>query len=78
VPARAGWVPETLLTSCDLLILVEQSAGPVPPLDAFGPACRVLGDWPYGSAEGVVRPVPRVPAVATCIGSGAPSRAAPA
>ena len=41
----ALWVPETLRTSCDLLILVEQSTESVTPSDAFSLARRGLGDW---------------------------------
>jgi hypothetical protein len=37
------WVPETLLGSRDLLILVEQSAEPVAPLDGVRLARRRLG-----------------------------------
>ena len=39
------WVPETLLTSRDLLILVEQPAEPVAPLDGVRILRRRLGEW---------------------------------
>jgi hypothetical protein len=39
------WVPQMLHTSRDLLILVEQSAEPVAPLDGVRLACRPLGEW---------------------------------
>jgi hypothetical protein len=38
-------VPETLHTSCDLLILVEQSTEPVAPPDDIHLARRSLGEW---------------------------------
>jgi hypothetical protein len=46
VPARGAalWVPETLHTSRDLLILVEQSAEPVPPSDGVHLACCAAGE----------------------------------
>ena len=52
-------VPETLHSSRDLLILVEQSAEPVAPLDGIRVARCPLGEWSEGSglAEGAVRPV---------------------
>jgi hypothetical protein len=56
---RVVWVPETRLTSCDLLILVEQSAEAVVPSDGVRLARRRLGEWSEGSglAEGPVWPV---------------------
>ena len=39
------WVPKTPHTSRDLLILVEQSAEPVAPLDRVCLARRRLGEW---------------------------------
>ena len=39
------WVPETPHTSCDLLILVEQSTEPVAPSDGVCLARRPLGEW---------------------------------
>ena len=39
------WVPEMLLTSCDLLVLVEQSAEPVVPSDGVRLVRRRLGEW---------------------------------
>jgi hypothetical protein len=41
----ALWVPETPHTSCDLLILVEQSTEPVVPSDGVCRARRSLGEW---------------------------------
>jgi hypothetical protein len=51
--------PESRLTSGDLLILVEQSAEPVAPLDGVCDACCPLGEWSEGSGlpEGAVWPV---------------------
>ena len=53
------WGPESRLTSCDLLILVEQSAEPVAPLDGVRVARCPLGEWSEGSGlpEGAVWPV---------------------
>ena len=42
---NALWVPETLLTSRDLAILVEQSTKPVAPLDGVRILRRRLGEW---------------------------------
>jgi hypothetical protein len=39
------WVPETLHTSRDLLILVEQSTESVAPLDGVRIVRRWLGEW---------------------------------
>jgi hypothetical protein len=39
------WVPETLLTSRDLPILVEQSTEPVVPLDGVRILRRPSGEW---------------------------------
>jgi hypothetical protein len=38
-------VPETVHTSCDLLVLVEQAAEPVAASDACCRARRSLGEW---------------------------------
>jgi hypothetical protein len=38
------WVPETLRTLCDLLILADQAADPVPPSDSRRLARRALGE----------------------------------
>jgi hypothetical protein len=38
------WVPETGRTSCDLLILVEQSAESVAPADVVGLGCCVAAE----------------------------------
>ena len=48
---------ENTVTSCDLLILVEQSTEPVAPLDGVRILRRRLGEWSEGSglAEGAVR-----------------------
>ena len=43
--ARNLWVPQTPHTSCDLLILVEQSTEPVAPSDACCRARRSPGEW---------------------------------
>ena len=53
------WVPETLHTSRDLLVLVEQSAEPVVPSDGAGVGRWRLGEWSEGSgvAERAVWPV---------------------
>ena len=52
-------VPETRLTSCDLLILVEQPVEPVPPSDTVGSRWSWAGGAVVGSglAEGAVEPV---------------------
>ena len=42
-------VPETLHTSCDLLVLVEQSSEPVAPSDGVRLARRQVGEWSEGS-----------------------------
>jgi ADP-ribose pyrophosphatase YjhB (NUDIX family) len=42
------WVPETLLTSCHLLILVDQSTEPIRRRTVLAVACRArraLGEW---------------------------------
>ena len=39
------WVPETLHTSCDLLIFVDQAAEPVAAPDVVDLGCRALGEW---------------------------------
>jgi hypothetical protein len=39
------WVPESRLTSCDLLILVKQAADPVPPSDGVRLGRHPLGEW---------------------------------
>ena len=56
---RPVCVPETLHSSRDLLILVEQPTKPVAPSDGVRLAHRRLGDWSEGSGlvEGAVRPV---------------------
>jgi hypothetical protein len=53
------WVPETLRTLCDVLILVDQSAEPVVSLDVVDRGWGVAGEGSQGSglAEGVVRPM---------------------
>ena len=38
------WVPQTLRTSCGLLIFVDQSADPVASLDVVDLGCPV-GEW---------------------------------
>jgi hypothetical protein len=38
------WVPETGRTSCDLLVLVEQSAESVAPADVVGLGCCVAAE----------------------------------
>ena len=39
------WVPETLHTSCDLLILVDQPAEPVASSDVVDLGCCAVGEW---------------------------------
>ncbi len=39
------WVPETRLTSCDLLILVDQSAESIASSDVVDLGCCVMGKW---------------------------------
>jgi hypothetical protein len=53
------WVPETLHTSRDLLVLVEQSAEPFAPSDRVRIAPRPPGEWSQGSglAKRAVWPV---------------------
>ena len=41
----ALWVPETRRTSCDLLILVEQSAESVAPSDVVDLGSCAVGQW---------------------------------
>jgi hypothetical protein len=55
----ALWVPQTLHTSRDLLILVEQPTEPVVPSDLVDLGCSPMGEWSLGGglAEGSVRPV---------------------
>jgi hypothetical protein len=40
------WVPETLHTLCDLLILVDQSTKPVVSSDILDLPRGVVGEWP--------------------------------
>ena len=42
---HALWVPEIGRTSCDLLILVQQSADPVTPEDVVDLGCCAPGEW---------------------------------
>src|SRR3954447_26777699 len=53
------WVPESRRTSCDLLILVDESAEAVVSLDLVDLGCCATGEWSCGSglAQGAVRPV---------------------
>jgi hypothetical protein len=41
----AVWVPESGRTSCDLLILVHQSAEAVAPADVVDLGSRRVGEW---------------------------------
>jgi hypothetical protein len=40
------WVPETLQTSCDLLIFVEEAADAIMSLDLGDLGRRRVGEWP--------------------------------
>ena len=53
------WVPESRRTSCDLLILVDESAEAVVSLDLVDLGCCATGEWSCGSGlpQGAVRPV---------------------
>ena len=44
-PPRIVWVPETLRTSCDLLIFVEEAAEAVVSLDLVDLGRRAVGEW---------------------------------
>ena len=63
----ALWVPETLRTSCDVLIFVEEAADAVVSLDLADLGRRAVGEWPCGSSlpQAAVRTVIVVVALRT-------------